>query len=163
MIRYQYIFRIPIFRGLSRILWDVSGYGKGRFLLQSSRKRPIVGGDLRYKNGGEGGIRTRERRKPLRDFQSRPFVHSGTSPHGPPMGRPSAATVIIACYRCASVSSHSVALRGSLPPPHRQRNKSLTSNTDTLQLRGERTERSISRSFPLISANSSRALGGWWG
>ena len=31
-------------------------------------------------DGGEGGIRTREKRKPLRDFQSRPFVHSGTSP-----------------------------------------------------------------------------------
>ena len=30
--------------------------------------------------GGEGGIRTRERLAPLRDFQSRPFVHSGTSP-----------------------------------------------------------------------------------
>ncbi len=32
------------------------------------------------KNGGEGGIRTREKLAPLRDFQSRPFVHSGTSP-----------------------------------------------------------------------------------
>ena len=30
--------------------------------------------------GGEGGIRTREKLAPLRDFQSRPFVHSGTSP-----------------------------------------------------------------------------------
>jgi hypothetical protein len=31
-------------------------------------------------SGGEGGIRTREKLAPLRDFQSRPFVHSGTSP-----------------------------------------------------------------------------------
>ena len=31
-------------------------------------------------DGGEGGIRTREKFAPLRDFQSRPFVHSGTSP-----------------------------------------------------------------------------------
>ncbi len=33
-------------------------------------------------SGGEGGIRTREKLAPLRDFQSRPFVHSGTSPRG---------------------------------------------------------------------------------
>ena len=32
------------------------------------------------KAAGEGGIRTREKLAPLRDFQSRPFVHSGTSP-----------------------------------------------------------------------------------
>ena len=36
----------------------------------------------RLNNGGEGGIRTREKLAPLRDFQSRPFVHSGTSPRG---------------------------------------------------------------------------------
>ena len=37
------------------------------------------------------------------------------------------------------------------------------SRVPALQLRGERTERSISRSFPLISANSSRELSGSWG
>jgi polysaccharide deacetylase family protein (PEP-CTERM system associated) len=35
-------------------------------------------------SGGEGGIRTPERgQPPLRDFQSRPFNHSGTSPGSP--------------------------------------------------------------------------------
>ncbi len=47
----------------------------GSCLLGNSPFQSIWGG-----SGGEGGIRTREKLTPLRDFQSRPFVHSGTSP-----------------------------------------------------------------------------------
>ena len=48
-----------------------------RIFNYSRHKYPLV---LRIFAGGEGGIRTHERIAPLRDFQSRLFGHSSTSP-----------------------------------------------------------------------------------
>ncbi len=55
------------------------GYGRppGTQGLQQSRNHVHR---LSTRNGGEGGIRTHERIAPLRDFQSRLFGHSSTSP-----------------------------------------------------------------------------------
>ena len=59
----------------------VSGSGR-----QPARDRPVPRPrEPAFKNSGEGGIRTPERgQPPLRDFQSRPFNRSGTSPKGRP-------------------------------------------------------------------------------
>ena len=42
----------------------------------------LLHSDKSLKNGGEGGIRTLGTRKGTTVFETAPFDHSGTSPHG---------------------------------------------------------------------------------
>ena len=58
---------------------EPSGF-KSAILSTKHKKRPLTGPFFML--GGEGGIRTHGTPKRTTDFESAPFDHSGTSPHG---------------------------------------------------------------------------------